>query len=298
MVMTFSAAFLFSVYNGPSAAVVDELGPPQYGATLAGGLHVRPPRPRQRARPVGGRRDLRSLPHLDRERRCRRPTSPSLSPASSSWWSPPPTQRPRLSLSHHVDIRPHHTGLLRSLRRRVRGRAAPRLPPPDRRAGAGSGAPLRQRQRRLRGRLRHRPPPARGRPRGPLGRRPRSVARNAAAGAGARPPRRPGLAHRRAAAVGVVRSRLQHEGAGPRAAHRAGGRRAGAPGPPRRPPAARVLQPAVAALSGQARWAAPGRSPPTGRPRRTSTPASIRCRARAATCRPASIWSPCAACAW
>ena len=34
MVMTFSAAFLFSVYNGPSAAVVDELGPPQYGATL------------------------------------------------------------------------------------------------------------------------------------------------------------------------------------------------------------------------------------------------------------------------
>ena len=44
MVMTFSAAFLFSVYNGPSAAVVDELGPPQYGATLQAvfmfGLHV------------------------------------------------------------------------------------------------------------------------------------------------------------------------------------------------------------------------------------------------------------------
>ena len=44
MVLTFSAAFLFSVYNGPSAAVVDELGPPQYAATLQAvfmfGLHV------------------------------------------------------------------------------------------------------------------------------------------------------------------------------------------------------------------------------------------------------------------
>ena len=44
MVVTFAAAFLFSVYNGPSAAVVDELGPPQYAATLQAvfmfGLHV------------------------------------------------------------------------------------------------------------------------------------------------------------------------------------------------------------------------------------------------------------------
>jgi MFS family permease len=28
------AVFLLSVYNGPSAAVVDELGPPQFAATL------------------------------------------------------------------------------------------------------------------------------------------------------------------------------------------------------------------------------------------------------------------------
>jgi MFS family permease len=44
MVVTFFSAFLFSVYNGPSAAVVDELGPPQYAATLQAvfmfGLHV------------------------------------------------------------------------------------------------------------------------------------------------------------------------------------------------------------------------------------------------------------------
>ena len=44
MIVTSAAAFLFSVYNGPSAAVVDELGPPQYAATLQAvflfGIHV------------------------------------------------------------------------------------------------------------------------------------------------------------------------------------------------------------------------------------------------------------------
>jgi MFS family permease len=34
MILTAGAAFFLSVYNGPSAAVIDELGPPQYGATL------------------------------------------------------------------------------------------------------------------------------------------------------------------------------------------------------------------------------------------------------------------------
>ncbi|HVZ88961.1 MAG TPA: MFS transporter [Polyangia bacterium] len=34
LTLTAGAAFLLSVYNGPSAAVIDELGPPQYGATL------------------------------------------------------------------------------------------------------------------------------------------------------------------------------------------------------------------------------------------------------------------------
>jgi predicted MFS family arabinose efflux permease len=34
MILTAGAAFLLSVYNGPSAAVVDELGPPQFAATL------------------------------------------------------------------------------------------------------------------------------------------------------------------------------------------------------------------------------------------------------------------------
>jgi MFS family permease len=44
MVLTAFAAFLLSVYNGPSAAVVDELGPPQFAATLQAvflfGIHV------------------------------------------------------------------------------------------------------------------------------------------------------------------------------------------------------------------------------------------------------------------
>jgi predicted MFS family arabinose efflux permease len=44
MVLTAIAAFLLSVYNGPSAAVVDELGPPQFAATLQAvflfGIHV------------------------------------------------------------------------------------------------------------------------------------------------------------------------------------------------------------------------------------------------------------------
>jgi predicted MFS family arabinose efflux permease len=34
LIMTAAAAFFLSVYNGPSAAVIDELGPPQYAATL------------------------------------------------------------------------------------------------------------------------------------------------------------------------------------------------------------------------------------------------------------------------
>jgi MFS transporter, Spinster family, sphingosine-1-phosphate transporter len=34
MVMTAATVFLLSVYNGPSAAVIDELGPPQFAATL------------------------------------------------------------------------------------------------------------------------------------------------------------------------------------------------------------------------------------------------------------------------
>ncbi len=34
LLMTAAASFLLSVYNGPSAAVIDEMGPPQYGATL------------------------------------------------------------------------------------------------------------------------------------------------------------------------------------------------------------------------------------------------------------------------
>ncbi len=44
MVLTAVTAFLLSVYNGPSAAVVDELGPPQFAATLQAvfmfGIHV------------------------------------------------------------------------------------------------------------------------------------------------------------------------------------------------------------------------------------------------------------------
>ena len=44
MLLTALAAFFLSVYNGPSAAVVDELGPPQFAATLQAvflfGIHV------------------------------------------------------------------------------------------------------------------------------------------------------------------------------------------------------------------------------------------------------------------
>jgi MFS family permease len=44
MILTAMSAFLLSVYNGPSAAVVDELGPPQFSATLQAtfmfGIHV------------------------------------------------------------------------------------------------------------------------------------------------------------------------------------------------------------------------------------------------------------------
>ena len=118
-------------------------------------------------------------------------------------------------------------------------------------AGCGTGLLLRE--------------AARGRA---LGGGPRSVARDAAAGPRPRAEGRAGIADRRAAAVGVVRPRLQHEGAGARAAHRARGRRAGPAGPPGRPPAARVLQPAVAALPGQA----PGRPGPDRRRRHRREP--------------------------
>ncbi len=44
MVLTTLTVFLLSVYNGPSAAIVDELGPPQFAATLQAvfmfGIHV------------------------------------------------------------------------------------------------------------------------------------------------------------------------------------------------------------------------------------------------------------------
>ncbi len=44
MVLTAVAVFFLSVYNGPSAAIVDELGPPQFSATLQAvfmfGIHV------------------------------------------------------------------------------------------------------------------------------------------------------------------------------------------------------------------------------------------------------------------
>ena len=44
MVLTAATTFLLSVYNGPSAAIVDELGPPQFAATLQAvflfGIHV------------------------------------------------------------------------------------------------------------------------------------------------------------------------------------------------------------------------------------------------------------------
>ncbi len=44
MILTALTVFLLSVYNGPSAAVVDELGPPQFAATLQAvflfGIHV------------------------------------------------------------------------------------------------------------------------------------------------------------------------------------------------------------------------------------------------------------------
>jgi predicted MFS family arabinose efflux permease len=64
MVLTAIAAFLLSVYNGPSAAVVDELGPPQFAATLQAvflfGIHVLGNAPAPTV--VGWLRDRSSLP--------------------------------------------------------------------------------------------------------------------------------------------------------------------------------------------------------------------------------------------
>jgi MFS transporter, Spinster family, sphingosine-1-phosphate transporter len=64
MILTAVAAFLLSVYNGPSAAVVDELGPPQFAATLQAvflfGIHVLGNAPAPTA--VGTLADRTSLP--------------------------------------------------------------------------------------------------------------------------------------------------------------------------------------------------------------------------------------------
>jgi MFS family permease len=64
MVLTAIAAFLLSVYNGPSAAVVDELGPPQFAATLQAvflfGIHVLGNAPAPEA--IGRIADRSSLP--------------------------------------------------------------------------------------------------------------------------------------------------------------------------------------------------------------------------------------------
>ena len=64
MILTAIAAFLLSVYNGPSAAVVDELGPPQFAATLQAvflfGIHVLGNAPAPTA--VGTLADRTSLP--------------------------------------------------------------------------------------------------------------------------------------------------------------------------------------------------------------------------------------------
>jgi predicted MFS family arabinose efflux permease len=64
MLLTAVAAFLLSVYNGPSAAVVDELGPPQFAATLQAvflfGIHVLGNAPAPTV--VGWLRDRSSLP--------------------------------------------------------------------------------------------------------------------------------------------------------------------------------------------------------------------------------------------
>jgi predicted MFS family arabinose efflux permease len=64
MILTAFAAFLLSVYNGPSAAVVDELGPPQFAATLQAvflfGIHVLGNAPAPTA--VGTLADHSSLP--------------------------------------------------------------------------------------------------------------------------------------------------------------------------------------------------------------------------------------------
>ena len=121
----------------------------------------------------------------------------------------------------------HDQGLLRSLLGHLRGRPAPGLPPADRRAGAGADQAVRRRPGRVRGRLRHRPAAARGGPGGPQGGGAGSVARDA----GRRPATR-GLQVVQGSLTAVplpdavVRSGLQHEGAGPRAAHPRGGGRA------------------------------------------------------------------------
>ena len=192
------------------------------------------------------------------------------------------TKLPKMSTTP----RPHDAGLLRPILDQLRGGAPPRLSPPDRRAGAGADPPVRRRSRRLR-----RPGAAPG---CCCARRPRS-ARSAvgldlsrgmlATGARARPARRAGLADQRAAAVGVGRSGLQHEGAGAHPAHRARAGRAGPPGAPGRPPAAGVLQSRTRCATWPSAWAGPSaspRGPPTTTSSRATTPRPRRDR----TCRP------------
>ena len=122
--------------------------------------------------------------------------------------------------------------------------------------------------------------------------RPGSVARDAGARPGARADRRAGLADRRAAAVGVVRPRLQHEGAGARSAHRTRGRGAGPPGAARADTCCSSSTTRCRCATWPSGWAAPGASPTTAPTRATSTRASTRSpRARSLPSRRTSSWS-------
>ena len=86
MVLTTLTVFLLSVYNGPSAAIVDELGPPQFAATLQAvfmfGIHVLGNAPaasvvgcargpfQRLDRAAGGDRRLRPVGRAVRDRRA------------------------------------------------------------------------------------------------------------------------------------------------------------------------------------------------------------------------------------
>jgi hypothetical protein len=109
--------------------------------------------------------------------------------------------------------------LLRPLLAQLRAGAPPRLPPPHRRAGTGVGQALRHWTRHPGGRLRDGIAAGRSRARRAVGHRARPLARHADPRAGPRPARRARIAHHPAAARCLGGSRVQHEGAGPRAAH-------------------------------------------------------------------------------